>query len=125
MKTIIVDTNMLMVPFQFKVDIFEEFDRLIDEKYELVTLDNIIKELEKLSKGRTKDSFAAKLGLKLVKAKDIKVIKTKQESADKSLLDLADKDTIIATNDKTLIRKLKKDKRKILRLKQKKYLVLI
>lgn len=125
MKTIIIDTNMLMVPFQFKVDIFEEFDRIIDEKYELVTLDNVIQELEKISKGKAKDSFAARLGLNLVKTKNIKIIKTKEKSADKSLLKFAGKDTIIATNDKILISKLKKDKRKILRLKQKKYLVMI
>lgn len=124
MKTIVLDTNFLTIPYQFKVDIFEEFNRLIDEKYELVTIDKVVKELKKLSKGRGKDSIAARIGLDFIKSKDIKIIETKEENTDTALSNLTDKDIIIATNDKILIQKLKKNKRNIIRLKQKKYLVI-
>ncbi len=124
MKTIVLDTNFLTIPYQFKVDIFEEFNRLVDEKYELVTIDSVIKELKELSKGRGKDSIAARIGLEFIESKDIKIIETKGENTDTALLNLADKDIIIATNDKILIQKLKNNKRNIIRLKQKKYLVI-
>jgi len=125
MKRIVLDTNFLTIPYQFKVDIFEEFNRLIDEKYELVTLDSVINELKKLSKRKSKDAIAARIGLELIKSKKIKIIKSEAENTDTALLKMSDKNTIIATNDKLLIQKLKKDKRKVLRLKQKKYLVMI
>src|SRR3989338_2216273 len=70
--TIVLDTNFLLIPGQFKVDIFRELERIIDAPYRLVVLDATIDELKELrdkkgAKGKDKD--AAKLALKLVQAK--------------------------------------------------------
>ncbi|MCD4666197.1 hypothetical protein K8R47_00095 [archaeon] len=112
MKKIILDTNFILVPFQFKVDIFEEFKRICDFQYKLYILDKSLDELKKIKK--------EKAALSLIKQKNIKVIKTKNaDYVDDQLKKL--KNVIIATNDKKLIKQLKTP---YIRLKQKKYLII-
>ncbi|ENO12016.1 hypothetical protein MBGDC06_00279, partial [Thermoplasmatales archaeon SCGC AB-539-C06] len=72
MKKIILDTNFLLIPAQFKVDIFDEIDRIILEKYQLFVLDKTIDELKKIiadKKQKMRNRRAAKLGLQLLKSK--------------------------------------------------------
>lgn len=124
---IIIDTNFFLIPEKFKVDIFKEFDRIVDKKYELLTIDLVKKELENLSKGRSKDARAAKFGLKLFKSKDIKVLNTKQkDNADKAILKLSEKfsNCAVATLDKELRQKILESGTKVIYLRNKKYLVL-
>ena len=122
MKKIILDTNFLLIPFQFKVDIFPEIKRICDFKYSIYILDKTIDELNKIieeQKGKNKQS--AKLALKLIKVKKIKKIKTQEGKVDDLLLE---QDAIIATQDINLIKRLKNKKKKIIQLRQKKYLML-
>jgi rRNA-processing protein FCF1 len=114
---VLLDSNMLMVPNQFGVDIFEFL------KYDHpVTLTSCIAELKKLSRRKTKDGKAARVALQLVKQKKIEVIKTKKRG-DAALMDYALRERCaVATNDKELIAKLKKEEIKIIRLRQEKYL---
>ena len=49
MRNIILDTNFLMIPLQFKVDIFSEIERICNFKYELLVPEASVKELENLS----------------------------------------------------------------------------
>ena len=69
MKTIILDTNFLMIPYKFKVDIFTEVDRLLTEEYSLNILDKTLDELKKIK--------APKLTFQL--AERLKIIKTKED----------------------------------------------
>jgi len=108
MKKIILDTNFLLLPSQFNIDIFEEMDRIFGKNYELLTTDGVIEELEKLSKSLGKDGVAAKIALELLKGKNIKIIKTKERDVDKGILKISDRDTIVGTNDKVLRKKLRK-----------------
>lgn len=108
MKKIILDTNILMVPGKFKVDIFEEIDRIINDEYKLFTLDSVVDELKRLSKKKSKSANIAKLGLELLKSKNIDIIDVGKGSVDKQILDMSDKDTIVATNDTELKKRLKK-----------------
>ncbi len=120
MKKILVDTNFLLVPFQFKVDIFKEIDRIIDEKYEVFIIDKTIDELEKLIKGgKEKERKAARMALQLIKKFNIKIINTQGDNVDDIIVKLKDKDTIVATMDKELKKRLKGD---VIVLRQKKYL---
>ena len=121
-----MDTNFFMVPEKFRIDVFGEFDRIIDEKYELITIDPVINELEGLSCGNGKDARAARIGLKLFKGKHLKVLKTKEKNADKAILKLSEKlsNCAVATLDKELERKLKKRGAKLIYLRSRKYLVL-
>jgi len=120
MKKIILDTNFLTIPYQFNVDIFEEIDRIMEEDYELVTLDKVVEELKRMKKG--KDAVAARIGLELIEKKNIKVIKTDEKKVDNAIVKLADKDTIVATNDRVLREKIKNKNVKVLYLRSKKHL---
>jgi len=120
MKKIILDTNFLTIPYQFNVDIFEEIDRIMEEDYELITLDKVVEELKRMKKG--KDAVAARIGLELIKKKNIKVIKTNEKKVDNAIVKLANKDTIVATNDKVLRERIKNKNVKVLYLRSKKHL---
>jgi hypothetical protein len=124
MKRVILDTNFLTIPYQFNVDIFEEIDRVVEDKYELTTLDCVIDELKKLKKSRGKKAAAARVGLVLIKEKNVKVIKTNEKKVDNAIYKLADNNTIVATNDRDLIKKLKSKNIRILYLRSKKYVAI-
>jgi len=122
MKKIILDTNFLTLPHQFKIDIFNEIDRIMEENYELFTLDSVVYELKKLSKSKGKDAIAAKIGLELIKKKNIKIINTGEKNVDKAIVAISNEDMIDATNDKILRKKLKNENIKTIYLRSKKYL---
>ena len=94
---IILDTNFLMTALRFKVDIFSEL-----KGNELFVITNIISELEKLSKGNSKDVKYAKLSLEMVKRKGLKVLTSKEKNTDKSLVEYSKKGYAIATQDRPL-----------------------
>jgi rRNA-processing protein FCF1 len=124
MRKILLDTNFLLIPAQFKVDIFKEIDRIMFAKYKLYTLDKVIDELKKIiadKKQKQKDKKAAKLALQLIKAKKINIIKTKTDKpVDDIIADL--KGYVIATQDIGLKRRLKA---KIITLRAKKKLIIL
>lgn len=144
MKKVIIDTNMLLVPGQFMVDIYGEMEMLMSEPYVLVVLDKTIQELTKLCEGKRKDAQAARLGLALLNARlaanptlwekllglvpkdrnerKVEVVKAKQY-VDDEIVAIADEETIVATNDAELKKRLKKNKIKLIVLKSKKHLV--
>lgn len=122
MKKIILDTNFLTIPYQFNVDIFEEIDRIMEEDYELITLDRVVEELKNMIKSKSKDAVAAKIALELIKKKNVKVISTDEKKVDNAIIELADKDTIVATNDRVLRKKIKDKNVKVLYLRSKKHL---
>jgi len=63
---VLFDANGLMVPVQFGVDVFSGVEGLIGS-FEPVTLAEIVRELEGLSRGRGRDAAAAKVGLSLAR----------------------------------------------------------
>lgn len=124
MKRIILDTNFLLIPFKFKVDIFSELNRICDFNYRLFVLKQSIEELRKIIERQqsSEDKKAAQFGLKLIKLKNIAIIKSKNSDVDKSLLENVNKDTIIATLDLNLKKELLKRGAPVIILRQKKYL---
>lgn len=122
-KRIILDTNFLLIPAQFNVDIFEEIKRIADFQYQLCVLDKTVDELKKIQKEqRGKHKRAAKLALDLIKKKNVQIIKTRENKlVDDILAELSQKGDIIATQDLGLKRRLKKP---YIILRQKKYLAL-
>ena len=94
---ILLDTNFMMVPNQFGVDIFEFL-----KDYEIFTLSACVDELKKLAKKKGKDGLAAKIALKLVKEKNIEIVKV-IDKGDRAILDYATLDDCsVGTNDKEL-----------------------
>ena len=110
MQKIILDTNFLLYCLRNKIDLFGELDRILNLNYEVCILDKCLDEL----KGK-KDE---KLALEFAK-KYLKVIKTGKGRVDDLLLK---QDAIIATMDKELKEKLKKRKKQVIIIRQKKYL---
>jgi|SRR3989338_245283 len=127
MKKILLDTNFLLVPYQFKVDIFSEIDRIIIAKYELIVLDKTVDELEKIVKNQKgRDREAAKFALKIIENKKPIMIKAKSDKkTDDVILDYAIKeDYSVATQDKDLKRKLINHGIEVIVLRKKKFLTI-
>ena len=47
---VILDSNALFVPLQFKIDIFDGLERLLERKFELIVLSPVKRELNALAK---------------------------------------------------------------------------
>ena len=126
MKKIIIDTNFLMLPLQFKVDIFSELDRVCNFNCNLFIYEESINELKNIiQKSGGKDKKAAQFALKLIKLKNIKVLKSEKKDVDSLILENLDDDTIVATQDITLKKKLLEKGVSVVILRQKKYLQLL
>lgn len=126
MRRIILDTNFLMVPYQFKVDIFSELERICHFNYEIYILHQSLNELKGiLLKGSGKDKKAAKLALKLVEAKKIKIIGSDNKYVDNLILEKLHGDDIVATQDALLKKRLLKKGLSVIILRKKKYLLLL
>ena len=126
MKKIIIDTNFLMIPYQFRVDIFAEFNRICNFNYNLYIFEQSIDELRNIiEKQHLKHKKAAQLALKLIKLKNINLLKSNQKDVDSAILKSLDEDTVIATQDKMLKKELLEKGAFVIMLRQKKYLKLI
>ena len=132
MSKIILDTNFLLIPFQFGVDIFTEIERIIPEKTDMYIIDKTINELHKIiEEQKGKNKAAAGLALEILKKKlkkkTLKTLKTENNlNVDELIANLAKTgEFIVATQDMALKRILKAHNTKILVLRQKKYLQLI
>lgn len=121
-KKILLDTNFIMIPALFKVDIYAELDRICDFKYELYVLDKTLNELDEIEKnGKGSNKAAAKLSKAILEAKKPKPLKTtSKDYVDNIILGL--KGYIVGTQDKELRLKLKENGVKTIILRQKKYL---
>lgn len=110
--TVLLDTNFLLLPFQRRIDIFEEIPRLIGGHVQFLVLPQVLKELEWLeTQGSSKERTAAKSSFKLVKEYCRKIEDLSPEirdlDADSALLSFAfEAGAIVATNDGELRRKL-------------------
>ncbi|MBS3159608.1 hypothetical protein J4436_02365 [Candidatus Woesearchaeota archaeon] len=126
MKVIILDTNFIMYLLKYKINLFEEIERIILENYRICVLDKTLNELENLeNKGKQENKLLAKLSKKFLRMNEdkINILKTKEnKQVDDCIKELANKNTIIATQDKALKKSLNNQ---ILIIRQKKYLKLI
>jgi uncharacterized protein len=129
MRKILLDTNFLLIPGQFHVDIFSEIDRLIDFEYGLVVAEPSLMELERiLREGSGKDKAAAKLGLALIKSKGVEILSQPQKvfkGVDDFLLEIAiQNDFIVGTADREFRKRLKKANIPVIVLRSKQHLML-
>lgn len=121
-REVFIDTNFFMIPFQFNIDILEEFKRILPN-YKLVTTKFVLNELKGLknnSKGKVR--LAAGLGLKIAQFDEIEVRDiplNDGESVDDALIRIS---KVLATNDANLRKKAKKKGIPLVILRQRKYL---
>ena len=126
MKEIIIDTNFLLIPLQFKVDIFSEFDRICHFNYKLFVFEQSVNELRNIvEKQKGKSKKAAQFALRLIKPKNIGILKAEGKSVDEIILRNERKDVLVATQDKLLKKKLLEKGVSVIILRQRKYLQLI
>ncbi|TRZ68876.1 MAG: DNA-binding protein, partial [Methanothrix sp.] len=114
---VLLDTNGLMVPIQFGVDIFAELERLGYRQF-LVPVP-VLNELRTLSRlaDTKKDRLAAKIGLEM--ARGCCRILDSEDAADLALLRLAQEENVaVFTNDKELKKRLSSKGITVIRLRQ-------
>lgn len=123
MKKIIIDTNFLMIPYKFRVDIFSEISRICSFNYKLFIMEKTIEELKGIIKNQSgKDKKAAEFALKLIGLKNIEAIASEENDVDSAILNIAGKDVVVATLDGFLKRQLAEKGASVIVLRQKKYL---
>lgn len=99
---LVLDANFLVLPFQFNVEIFDEFKRLLGGKYEVWTLERALNEALNIE-----DAKYRQLVKKLMDLKDIGVIRTPADQpVDDDLMDMARDGFVICTNDRKLRNRL-------------------
>ena len=118
----LMDTNFLMIPGEFGVDILSE---LLNLGYtEVFTIDLVINELKKLSVGKDKRARNARIGLEFIRKGEVVILKTRGINADDEIVKLAKtKKYIVCTQDKGIIAKIKDLPGRFITLRQGKYLV--
>ncbi len=126
---IILDTNFLLIPAQFGVDIFSEIKRICDFPYELCIIGGTIEELKSIqqdSEQKGKNKRAAKMGLQLLKMQKHRVIDVEAQTVDYAIIDYCTnhENCIVATQDIALRKKLKelRPKMKFITLRSRKFL---
>lgn len=124
MNRIILDTNFLLIPSEFKVDIFSELNRIVNDNYELFVFQSTLQELDKIIRDeKTRYKKAAKLALLLIKQQNLKTLPNSPNlTADDAIVKNSLESDIICTQDMELKKRLKQKKIKIITLKRKKYL---
>ncbi len=120
-RLVILDTNFLLVPFQFKIDIFSELEYLLEISHSLVISSNSIAELKRLGAKKGRHGTSARLALKMLDAnkEKIKIVRSTR-LVDDWIVDFATKKgAIVCTNDSALRRRLKENDIKTVTLKGK------
>ncbi|MEM3673400.1 MAG: DNA-binding protein [Candidatus Bathyarchaeia archaeon] len=107
---IILDSNALFVPLQFRIDIFEELKTLLKRNFELILLMPVLRELERLGQeGSPQMRRSASYALKL--AEKCKLVNVKEEgvfSPDDIILKTAmEWSCPVFTNDRRLRKRLR------------------
>lgn len=107
---IILDSNALLVPLNFKIDIYEELKKLLNAHFELVLLSPIRQELENLAnKGSPKMRKNASYALKLAqKCKSVHINHDEESLTDDVIVETARKwHCLVFTNDRQLRKRLR------------------
>jgi rRNA-processing protein FCF1 len=124
---VILDANFLFIPSQFNVDIFEELENLLNQRFEPILLSSTQEELEGLAKSESpKTQKQALLALKLAeKCRYAIVKKGLNETYDDVILRVASEwNYLVATNDIELKKRLRVRKIPVIFLRQKRHLAM-
>ena len=98
---VLLDTNALMMPSQFQIDLFEEL-RMLLGSFEPVVLSGVLDELAGLSRDRGRDGAAARMGLSLGGTCTVVESNTMDSaSVDAQVIEYAAKNScLVVTNDR-------------------------
>lgn len=116
---ILLDTNVLLLPVQRKLDVFRECERLCEDKCEFLVLKQTVGELKSMAVRRSKEAIAARIALQMLLKNGARTVESSERKADKAVVELArdDNKIVFATNDAPLRRKLRALGAKVICLK--------
>jgi len=107
---VILDSNFLLIPSQFKIDIFESMMNLLNQRYEPTILSSTLHELQTIGeKGPPKLRKQAQIALKLAeRCQMVKVERSKDETNDDVIIRIAvEWRSPVATSDRELRKRLR------------------
>jgi rRNA-processing protein FCF1 len=106
---VILDSSMLMLPLERKINFSYELERLLQISFEIVVPEIIIIELKRLKENPSM-SLKQKAKLALELAKQYRILESEKDgNADAEIIKLAEKHkAIVATNDANLRQNLRK-----------------
>jgi len=119
---VILDSNFLFLPFQFKIDVLEELKTLLNRQFEPVVLSVTREEIQRIaSKGGVRTRSGASLALRLAeKCRVVDVEHDVRETSDDVILRIAKEwECPVATNDRSLRRRLRDINLPVIYLRQK------
>lgn len=119
---IILDTNFLFVPFEFKLDIIGNIENLVGSKYNLFIYEGTLSELENIERKGEKNKKFLPLIVTMFKRYRVRIIKSNQTYIDDQIMENSHLNYLIATNDKELRQKLWKVPTRVMYMRQKSYL---
>ena len=124
---VLLDTNFLMLPLRFGVDIKSEIGRIIEASFALVTTPAVIDELKRL-KTQVKPNEEKEIDFALTLAEGVEKIDDilrPREDVDDQLLRLAAQDgCVVATTDTELRKRLRNKGLPVIFLRQSRYLAI-
>jgi rRNA-processing protein FCF1 len=122
---VIVDSNALFAPLQFRFDVFEELERVLNRGFELILLSPVKRELEMLTaEGSPKMRRMAAFALKLA-AEKCKYVKagSSTKMVDDAIVEVAGKwRAPVFTNDGQLRKRLRDISVPVIYVRQKSHL---
>ena len=125
---VLVDTNFLLIPGQFGVDIIGELNRILDVKFEIAVPNIVLDELNVIErKAKVRDLMAVRMAKMLVERfKVIEIGKFGEKPTDVQIYEFAVKtpNVVVCTNDRLLKKKLRERGIPVVYLRQKKILEL-
>jgi rRNA-processing protein FCF1 len=122
---VILDSNALFVPLQFKIDVFSELERLLNRNFELILLSPVKRELKALAeKGSPKMRKNACYALKIAeRCKYVEVEDLASALTDDVIVKIAKEwGSPVFTNDKQLRKKLRDISVPVIYVRQKSHL---
>ncbi|NJE05826.1 nucleotide-binding protein [Thermococcus sp. M36] len=125
---VIPDTNFLLVPGQFGVDIISELNRVLDVRFRVVVPNVVLQELEVIErKARGKDLMAIRMAKKLAERfETLEIGEFGKRPIDDQIFDFVVKNerVIVCTNDRGLKKRLRERGIPVVYLRSKKILEL-
>ncbi|NPA47348.1 MAG: nucleotide-binding protein [Thermococci archaeon] len=108
---VIPDTNFLLIPGQFGVDVFSELERILDVRFRVLVPTAVIKELSVIErKSRGRDLLAVRMAKEIVKRFDtVDIGEFGRAPTDELIYAYAASrpNVIVCTNDKELKKRLR------------------
>jgi uncharacterized protein len=118
---VILDSNALFVPLEFKMDIFEELKRVLKRNVEYILLSSVKHELEVLAAGdEPKTRRQASFALRLAEKCRLVPVEDRKEQTDDAIVRIAKNwNAPVFTNDRILKKRLRDISVPVIYLRQK------